>query len=267
MPPPPERSLRELQSAFAAGLRGTDDRACPPLDWAGNGGAAAIDAASRLGVYRNNTRYFFRTALERTYPVLRHRVGDEYFRQLAHEYRADHPSTHGDLQDVGRHFPTWLANRQHGTQYEWLAEIARLEWACESASTAADAAPVSLAVLTEIPSDRLDDIHFFLQPSVHFVASTYPVWSVWQANQGAQPGPAVDLAAGAEHCVVACGADRVAVYRLAADDYALVMQLAHDASLGEAIAALSYDVVALPPLLAWLFDERLVTGVHFAPER
>ena len=63
--------------------------ACPALDWAEMADLPRSIAASRLGVYRNNARHFFRTALERTYPVVRHRVGDEYFRQLAHVYRTD----------------------------------------------------------------------------------------------------------------------------------------------------------------------------------
>ena len=148
-------------------------------------------------MYRNNTRYFFRTALERTYPVVRHRVGDEHFRQLAHDYRTAHPSSHGDLHWIGEAFPAWLASRTLGTPYAWLADLARLEWACETAWAAADATPLSLDALAGTPADRLDD--FALSTCTLRCVSlhrNYPIWSVWQANQGAQPGAPVDLAAG-----------------------------------------------------------------------
>jgi hypothetical protein len=269
MSPRPEAlSLQEMQSAFAAALRTRVDgqpNTTPDVTTLArelHAAPQAIPAVDRLAVYRNNAGYFFRTALERTYRVLHRRVGDDYFRQLAHEYRAQHPSTRGDLHWIGQAFPTWLAKRLDGTDYAWLPDLARLEWACESAWAAADAAPVALAVLAEFPPDELGSLVFELHPSVRFVASQYPVWSVWQANQGDEPAGPADLATGAEHCVVACGADRVVVFRVAADDFGLLERLAQGVPLGEAVAALGYDLDGLPALLAWLFNEQLVAGLR-----
>jgi len=263
MPPRPEPTLREAQSAFAAALRRRVVGASPPPDHPPEiGGPPGIRPAARLDVYANNTRYFFGLALERTYPVTRHRVGDEHFQKLAHDYWIAHPSSHGDLHWIGESFPPWLEERTRGTQYEWLADLAQLEWACESAWAAADGLPLPLATLGEVPPEQLAALVLSLHPSVRLVNSAYPVWSVWQANQGAVAGPAVDLAAGPEHCVVACVDDSVVVYRVARADYGLLENLASGSALGAAILATRYELAGLSHLLAWLFRERLVCGLR-----
>src|SRR5215213_8815837 len=181
MPPQPEPTLREAQSAFAAALRARSLGAPPPRAPPDIGGPPGITAAARLDVYANNTRYFFGLALERTYPVLRHRVGDEHFKRLAHDYRIAHPSSHGDLHWIGESFPQWLAACTRGTPYEWLVDLARLEWACELAWAAGNGLPLTLLSLRNVPPDQLDAMVFSLRPSVRLVSSAYPIWSVWQA--------------------------------------------------------------------------------------
>jgi hypothetical protein len=123
-------SLPELQARFSAALRGDSDVLAREVSSGG------IDAAGRVSIYRNNSLAMFEGALERTYPVLRRRVGDDYFHQLARGYRARHPSRSGDLHWIGEHFPGYVADTESGTGYEWLAELAALEWACETALVA-----------------------------------------------------------------------------------------------------------------------------------
>jgi hypothetical protein len=263
--PPETPSLGQLQSAFATHLRTPaipDSRPESLLLEAEIDGVADITASDRLGIYRNNARHFFRTALERTYRVVRLRVGEDYFSQLAHLYRAAHPSSHGDLHWVGQSFPEWLAQHTRGSGYEWLPDLARLEWACEAALVCADAPALALGKLAEIPPGRLDELRLEVQPSVRLVASAYPVWSVWQANQGAEPGPPTDMTLGAEHCVVACARDGVVVYRVTAQDFSVLERLVTGSTLGAAVAATDYDLAGLPSLFAWLFAEGLVVALR-----
>ena len=100
-------SLRELQHSFAAALNDASCN-CPVLPRA------------NLAVYRNNAEWQFRNALSLSFPVLRQRVGDDYFRQLAHHYRREFPSRSGDLHWVGREFPGFLAGHLAGGDYAWL---------------------------------------------------------------------------------------------------------------------------------------------------
>lgn len=215
----------------------------------------------RIDVYRNNALQFFLTALERTYPVTQRRVGADFFRQLARDYRVQHPSQHGDLHWIGAAFPAWLASRMAGTGYDWLADLARLEWACEASVAAARLDPLGLESLGRFDADVLPHLTLVLQPSLQLVASPFPIWSVWQSNQHEDAPPRVDLDAGAEHCVVACVAEHVAVYRLDAPDHRLLQLLCEGMSLGAATAGATTDAATLARLLGWAFGEGFVVQV------
>src|SRR5689334_14359736 len=80
-------SLRELQRSFATALHD------PAAD-------CAVHPATRLSIYRNTVHSNFLKALEAIFPVLRRRVGDDFFAQLAHHYREKFPSRSGDLHWV-----------------------------------------------------------------------------------------------------------------------------------------------------------------------
>jgi hypothetical protein len=244
-------NLRQTQRAFAQALRRTDS--VQAVD-------GAPDYAERFDTYRNNAWQFFATALEQTYPVLQRRVGREFLRQLAREYRAAHPSKSGDLHWVGADLAGWLENRMAGSGYEWLADLARLEWAVTAASVAAVRPAASLAELAKFDADVLAELRLTLQPSVHLVTSAYPVWSVWQANQRDDAEP-IDLAQGGEHCVIACIDDRPVVYRIDAVDFRVVEQFARGEMLGAALDAAAADSAALGRVLGWLFAESLVARV------
>lgn len=244
-------NLRQRQLDFAHSLRHAVST--PTTD-------GAPDFNERLDVYRNNAWQFFATALEQTYPVLQRRVGAGYFRQLAREYRAAHPSRRGDLHWAGADFAAWLHGRMTGSGYEWLADLARLEWAVAEASVASHARPAPLDQLSQFDAASLADLRLTLQPSVRLVESTYPVWSVWQANQHEDAEP-VDLTQGGECCVVACLEDRPVVYRIEAIDFRLLERLARGETLGDALDASGTEPAALGRVLGWTFAEQLVAGV------
>jgi hypothetical protein len=262
MPPERRRSLLEAQREFARELVAAPGAAhAAPADdvWAAR---PPIATGDRLAVYRNNAWQFFRAALELTYPVVRRRVGEDFFRQLAREYRDAHPSHSGDLHWVGEAFPAWLSGRLGPTEYAWLADLARLEWACESALTSGWQAPLPLAALAQLPSAGLDDTTVALQPSLRLVASPWPVWSVWQANQGDDAGAAVDLTVGGEHCACVCQAEGIVVYRVDPDDYAVLAALAGGGSFTEALEETGRSANVLARALGWAFGEGLVVALN-----
>jgi hypothetical protein len=163
-------TLQQLQDTFGRGLRSS-----ARLDRAGlqqltsDGDPALFE--ERFEVYRNNAWQFFQAALERTYPVLRRRVGPDYFRQLAREYRDEYPSRRGDLHWVGADFPAWLAGRLDRTGYEWLTDLARLEWACEEAAVTSSAAPIELTALAQFSPDDLPALRLYWQDSLRIAWS------------------------------------------------------------------------------------------------
>jgi hypothetical protein len=258
----PVPGLQSLQAAFGRSVRSRGPEvvnAAHPSVSAGD--AAAEPFGAGVEVYRNNAWQFYLSALARTYPVTQRRVGADFFRQLAHDYRARHPSRHGDLHWIGEAFPAWLAGRLAGTGYEWLVDLARLEWACEESALAAFAEPVSVDSFRHFDTDAMAGLTLVLQPSLRLVASSFPIWSVWRHNQVESNALHIDLAAGAEHCVVACIADRVAVYRLDHADHRLLRHLCDGLSLESAVAAAAVDAGTLARLLGWAFGEGLVVQV------
>jgi hypothetical protein len=258
-PPESALDLKALQTAFSRSVRSATANPADLQLLAGSDDATVF--GQRIDVYRNNAWQFFLTALERTYPVTQRRVGVDFFRQLARDYRGQHPSQHGDLHWIGEAFPTWLAGRMAGTGYEWLADLARLEWACETSVAAAQRDPVGLESLGRFAADVLPHLALVLQPSLQLVASPFPIWSVWQANQHDDAAAPVDLAAGAEHCAVACIADRVTIYRLEPADHRLLQHLHTGMSLGDATEAIASDAETPGRLLGWAFGEGLVVQV------
>jgi hypothetical protein len=260
---PDRPSLAELQGRFAAalGARGAEADAAV-VDLAGLVVDDGLSPASRVQVYRNNVRALFTAALERTFPVLRRRVGDAYFQRLALEYRAEHPSRSGDLHWVGEAFPRWLAARVASTDFTWLGDLARLEWACEEALVAERRPPLEPDALARVAPERLGDIGLVLQPGLRLVSSPFPIWSVWQANQPGAPGDPVDPGLGPQHVAVTCASDGLVLHSIARDQFLFVAALVAGDALGQALEASALDVEQLPGVLAWLFGEDLVTALR-----
>lgn len=261
--PPEPAHLAELQAHFAAALRGPghDGATADPALVAGivDDGLAP---AARLNLYRNNARAMFVGALQRSYPVILRRVGDGYFQRLAAEYRAAHPSRSGDLHWIGEEFPEWLASRLKGTEYGWLADLARLEWACEEVLVAADSAAISIEALGAVAPEALSRMRVRLQPALRCVSSPYPVWSVWRANQPDQPGDAVASDRGAEHVVVTRADDRPVLHLRPDAEVRFVAALSAGMDLRDALESSSLPVEDLPRTLAWLFQNGLVVSLE-----
>ncbi len=237
-------SLRDLQESFANALRDP---------------AATCDVTppANLDVYRNNTRSVFRTALEQIFPVVHRRVGDDYFRQLAFHYRTAFPSRCGDLHWTGRDFPVFLASHLRGTDYEWLADLARLEWArCEAAVAREDPA-IGVDALASFPPAGLGRVVFTLQPSLRLISSRYPIYSVWQANQF-ENAPPIDRSLGREFGMVHMSDGVTEVQSLAPDLYAFLSALASGEPLEAAMTAAEADGERLTEVLAFLFRSSLV---------
>lgn len=247
-------SLRETQRAFAAALR------------AGRAPAAAllmdgrVSAEQALRFYRHNGAAIFAGALERSFPVVRRRVGAACFAQLARHYRRLHPSRSGDLHWVGRDFPAFLARRLRATPYVWLADLARLEWACEEALVAGELPPRDVRVLEGVAPEGLAAARIELQASTRCVASDFPLLTVWRFNQsdGAEP---VDLAAGGECIVLRGGGAGLRLYGRERDEHDFVSALQSGAQLGAAVQSSGLPAAKLAQTLGWLFSAGFVTAV------
>jgi hypothetical protein len=240
-------SLRELQRTFAAALH-EPAASCPVLP------------RGNLSIYRNNSAYAFRSALESSFPVIRKRVGDDYFRQLGAQYRARFPSRSGDLHWIGSHFSEFLLGHLQGTEYAWLADLARLEWSREQASMAIVEPALTADVLASVSPDRLEHLVFRLQPSLSLIDSDFPVFSIFAANQ-ADNAPPVDQSLDGESGMVLSRIDAIEVRELSPRLFSYISALAAGTPLGEAITIAGLDQPALVSALGFVFNERLVCSV------
>ena len=240
-------SLRETQRAFAAALRD------PAV-------TCAVLPPANLGVYRNNGSITFREALGLTFPVLRRRVGDDYFRQLSVHYRERFPSRSGDLHWAGRDFAVFLDDYLAGSEYQWLADLARIEWACAESSVSAEQVSLSVDSLAGYSSVTLEHLCFVLQPSLRMVCSPFPVFSVWLTNQ-ADNAPPVNQSQGPEQGMIRIRHDSVEVRKLDGAAFSFISALTQGATLGDAMTTGALDVRALTSVLAFLFSEGLVCSM------
>jgi len=241
-------SLREMQSAFAAALRD------PAV-------ACAVLPAENLSIYRNNAAVSFRVALEGSYPVVRRRVGDDYFRQLTWQYRERFPSRSGDLHWIGQDFPAFLFEHLQGSEYAWLADLARLEWARSQAAIAKVEPPMLADVLGRFAPGQLEHLVFGLQPSLQLIASDFPIFSVWLANQADNASP-VDQSVGPECGMVRARSDLLEVRPLEPRLFSYLCALEAGAPLGEAVNTAGLDQSALVSALGFVFSEGLVSSVR-----
>jgi hypothetical protein len=239
-------SLLELQRSFAASLR--DPRA-----------TCAVSPPANLAIYRNNAESAFRAALGISFPVLRRRVGDEYFRQLAAHYRQDFPSRSGDLHWAGASFAEFLDRRLNDTEYTWLGDLARLEWACEEAAIATELPAAGPDVLAAFAPEDLERVRFALQPSLRLLSSPYPVFSVWMSNQ-TENAPPVDQTRGSEAGLVLIRHDVVEAQVLSRDLFSYLCAAAGGATLAEAMTGAALDAGRLAEVLGFMFSEGLVVS-------
>lgn len=223
-------SLRELQQRAFRAIVLEEDGVVVPL------ARGARASAARLEVYRNNARETYRKTLAATYPVVRRIVGEQCFGGLARFYQHDFPSRSGDLTSYGAELPTLLDIHYRDTAFAYLADVARLEWACAEAETTAEGVPLDVARLAGVAADDCARLRFTLRAPVRLVGSRFPIFSIWEANQS-DDVEQVALARGAEHVLVTRDFAGVRAYRLDVATFAFARSLADGEPLEDAAAA------------------------------
>lgn len=249
----------DLRGRFAAGV--LDPHLAPPAGVTAWNGASA----SRFAVYRNNVAVSLIEALARQFPVCRRLVGDEFFRAMARSFVRETPPRSPLLAAYGEAFPDFVATFEPAASVPYLADVARLEYACGLAHHAADAAPIAASRIQDIPRERWADLVFALHPSLQLVGSRWPIVALWATNTNDAEVKTVDLSA-AEDALVLRPALEVEVTRLAPGAFAFLGALRH----GERLAVAAEAGLAADPAfdiamqLAGLMSAGLVAGVGMA---
>jgi hypothetical protein len=224
-------TLRELQLNFVAALFDEADRRVDE-----HIRKEGLPAGVRLDFYRNNLHEGFIKTLATGFPAIKRLVGKDYFRQLAGELLRTHPSRSGNLHHVGEPFAPFLREKFDGTQYEYLSDVAALEWAHQKALIAADATPLTADAFRDVDSAQYEQLTFELHPSCSFVKSRYPIVRIWRANQPETASDEViDLNSGGNNVLVLRTPECVELHRLPLPQFMLFESLGSGERLGVAL--------------------------------
>jgi hypothetical protein len=257
-------SLPELQARFAATLFEESPQSVAP--WIR---AAGIPPQLRLGIYRTNLQEGFAKTLALEFPVIQRLAGEDYFRQLALGFLAQHPSRSGDLHHIGAPFAAFLRARFAATGYEYFADVAALEWAWQECLVAEDDGTLDPKALHAVPPHSYAGLRFALRTSARLLESAFPIARIWEMNQpGASLEESIDLASGPQCVLLHRVATGARLTLLPPGEFALLSTLARTEPLEVALeAALAraphFDLASA---LQRCFGLRVFAGISFTSE-
>jgi hypothetical protein len=211
-------ALREWQANFAAQL-------------AGGGGDA------RLAIHRHHIKRSLAKALAGTFPTVQALVGADFFRQTAEAFAAQNLPTQPVLAEYGAEFPDFLSAQaaRHGLAY--LADVARLDWALNTAFYSCRGPRLTDADLADLPPERLASRRLTLAPGTALVRSRYPLDLIWAASQPGAPEGRVDIDRGPTRLLVLPRAQDAGFIVLGEGEAAFVAAVADGQSLETAAGA------------------------------
>jgi hypothetical protein len=206
--------------------------------------------AGPYAIYRTNVLSKLSESLAATYPVVRRLVGDAFFEEAATRFARGHAPSSGDLNRYGGELADFLARYSHARSLPYLADVARLEWACGRAYHAADGAGFDFAALGRVPEDKRPHVRLALHPAAALIASEHPIAAIWKANQPDRDGTP-ERAKGPDFVLVHRQKLVVAVESLDASQWRFLEAVRR----GETLSELAADPVIanrLPPeLVRW----------------
>jgi len=192
-------NLQQLQQLFLAAINDDDARAVLAQHLVSHGKLSSID---RIQTYRDSIQTALFHCLQETYPVCEKIVGQDFFLAMAYQYISDNPSRSENLNDYGGTFADFSDNFPAAKGLRYLGDIARLEWARQTAYYRGDSFYGDFSQLSTLDEAILSKVHLMLPPSAIFLAVNYPVTAIWDFAQDEIEQEVPDLAAGGEKLLI-----------------------------------------------------------------
>jgi hypothetical protein len=245
-------ALLDQARAVPAGLSG------PPR--------AAID--ERFAVYRTNVTIGLVEGLRNAFPVVDRLVGDAFFTAMAATHVLQSPPSSPVLLRYGRDFPAFVESFAPAAGLPYLAGVARLEWLWLESYHAAEAAPLTIADLHAVPTERLPLLRLALHPSARPVGFDHPARTIWQAHQTLDDPATLDADIRPEAALIVRPHAMVSVLSLSSGGLAFLLALRAARTIADAaVEALAAEpAVDLPNLINTLFDAGTFCGFADAPD-
>jgi hypothetical protein len=139
-----------------------------------------------LQTYQANADALAVRSLQSTYPVIAQLIGEQAFELLARDLWTQHPPQRGDLAQWGGDLSVFITSISALQTEPYLSDVANVEWAIHTATTAADqsADSATFSLLTEHDPDA---ISLRLAPGIALISSIHPVASILTAHLYAHP--------------------------------------------------------------------------------
>ena len=225
-----------------------------------------LDPAARVGIYRHHAFATLGDALQSTFPVVCRLVDKRFFAYAAHEYLREHPPHARCLAEYGADFADFLANFTPCEQLPYLADVARFEWGLNIAAKVREETALQAEALAAIPPREAAYVALRLQPSLTYLASPWPIDTIWQANQEDEV-PSIDLSSGGTSLQIRRAGEAVAWGRLDPGTFGFRTALADGLVLAAAMSAatLKDPTFDLTQSLRQVFAEGLAVGFVISP--
>jgi hypothetical protein len=150
-------------------------------------GDARLAVIARLDIYANMYFYRIRDCLKDDFAAVCAVVEEDNFHNLITDYLIAHPPTHFSLRYAGQHLPAFLEGHALSTQWPYVPDLARLEWAVLEAFDAADAPALESAALASVAQEHWPGLRFQLTPSLQLLSLNWSVHEVWRQAQDGEP--------------------------------------------------------------------------------
>ena len=219
----------------------------------------------RLDIYRNTFLITLTRALRLCFPAVAKLVGDEFFEGAAQIFVGEHPPRAALLDQYGGKFADFLGCFEPAESAPYLGDVARLEWAVNTALHAADAERLDPAQLTGVNVEDQGRICLMPEPSISLLHLVYPADLIWNAvlsGESAALGE-IDLSSGPVEVLVERRTTGVAVDRLPRKPWRFLAMLCAGRPIEAAIGAeQDFDV---PAALAEHLSAGRFVGFYLVP--
>ena len=181
------KPLRQAQKSFSSALLKPD----LPVPEDVMGPTAQKKASKRFGVYRNNVIVSLTESMMAGFPTILALLGEDYFRALARVFISANPPSSPMLVTYGQDFGDFLDRFEPLAELAYLGDVARLEFAWQTAYHAADHASLDPAQLQTVSPEQLGALTFTMHPSLHLLRCSHAAYSIWAAHQQEDPAAAM----------------------------------------------------------------------------
>jgi hypothetical protein len=146
-----------------------------------------------LSVYANHHQISLSAALATTFPTVTLLVGEGAFRVLASRFLQCQPPVRPCLAEYGADFGAYLDGEMLVKSLPYLADMARLDWAINRATTAPDAVALDMDMLVALTADQFGELSLQAHPSLTLLRSNFPVQEIYRFAHGAETAETIAL--------------------------------------------------------------------------